>query len=249
MVPGAHRVWGRRCRSGGQPSARSARLDGRGSGRTGHCFSGLHGVRLQSADAAGAAPCRRPLTEPSASGPGAGRASAVPLRGLRWHVGGVLAGNRCACRGTSRRGVVEVGAAVDAGSLELSDHRHHPGGILGVLRTGLGRLVVLGSGGERQFHALAGRHGPAAFGHCHGKARSTGRLDTVSIPSGLHLFHAGSLSGPVRRPDIRARFRRGSHTRRAAVDDPGRDLGNWFCALRLARAQAGAGRSVRADQP
>jgi len=32
------------------------------------------------------------------------------------------------------------------------------GQLLGLLRTGLGWLVVLGSGGERLLHALAGRH-------------------------------------------------------------------------------------------
>src|SRR3546814_15097362 len=37
--------------------------------------------------------------------------------------------------------------------------------VVGVLRTGLGRLVVLGSGRERQLHAVAGRRGARSEEH------------------------------------------------------------------------------------
>ena len=49
----------------------------------------------------------------------------------------------------------------------VPDLRHDAGQLVGLLRTGLGRLVVLGSGRECLIHALAGRHGadPFAGGH------------------------------------------------------------------------------------
>jgi hypothetical protein len=45
------------------------------------------------------------------------------------------------------------------------------GSLVGLLRAGLGRLVVLGPGGERLLHALAGGHRAAALGDRGGEAR------------------------------------------------------------------------------
>ena len=50
---------------------------------------------------------------------------------------------------------------------------------MGILRTGLGRLVVLGSGGECFLYALAGRHRAGSFAGGYGQARSVQELDTV----------------------------------------------------------------------
>ena len=47
--------------------------------------------------------------------------------------------------------------------VDLPDLRHRAGQLVGLLRTGLGRLVVLGSGRERLVHAVAGRHGADPF--------------------------------------------------------------------------------------
>src|SRR5258708_14056515 len=45
------------------------------------------------------------------------------------------------------------------------------------LRTGLGRLVVLGSGRERFVHALAGRNGSDSLARGYGKTRWIQKLD------------------------------------------------------------------------
>ena len=42
--------------------------------------------------------------------------------------------------------------------VDIPNHRHCARQLVGLLRTRLGRLVVLGSGGERLVHAMAGRH-------------------------------------------------------------------------------------------
>ena len=76
-------------------------------------------------------------------------------------------------------------AALGAGRLEPAHGRHHAGLVLGLLRAGLGRLVVLGPGGERLLHALAGRHGPAALGDRHREARRAGGLDAVPVAGRL----------------------------------------------------------------
>jgi cytochrome c-type biogenesis protein CcmF len=46
-------------------------------------------------------------------------------------------------------------STLDKCGLGISDSRYHTGILVGLLRTGLGRLVVLGCGRERLFHALA----------------------------------------------------------------------------------------------
>ena len=48
--------------------------------------------------------------------------------------------------------------AMDHGRVDVSDLRHRAGKFLGLLRTRLGRLVVLGSGRKRVVHAVARRH-------------------------------------------------------------------------------------------
>jgi cytochrome c-type biogenesis protein CcmF len=56
-------------------------------------------------------------------------------------------------------------------------HRHHRGQLLGLLRTGLGRLVVLGSGRKCLADAVAGGDRAAPFGQRAGDARCAARLD------------------------------------------------------------------------
>ena len=51
------------------------------------------------------------------------------------------------------------------------------GSWLGLLRARLGRLVVLGSGGERLVHAVARRHGADPFAGGDRKARRVPQLD------------------------------------------------------------------------
>src|ERR1700722_10042545 len=56
-----------------------------------------------------------------------------------------------------------MGAAVDAAGVDIPHAGHRDGLVLGLLRTRLGRLVVLGSGRERFADAVACRHRAAAF--------------------------------------------------------------------------------------
>ena len=49
----------------------------------------------------------------------------------------------------------------------LPDSWHSAGQLVGLLRAGLGRLVVLGPSGERQLHAMAGRCGTDPFAGRH----------------------------------------------------------------------------------
>ena len=72
--------------------------------------------------------------------------------------------DRRADRGPHRRRLGALGAAVDAGRLDVPHARHRDGLVLGLLRARLGRLVVLGSGRERLADAVARRHRAAAFG-------------------------------------------------------------------------------------
>ena len=72
------------------------------------------------------------------------------------------------------------GAALHADRLDRADLRHRAGKLVGLLRTGLGRLLVLGSGGECLADALADRHRAAAFGAGDGKQRRLPHLDLAA---------------------------------------------------------------------
>ena len=73
-------------------------------------------------------------------------------------------------------------AALDHRGLGVSDHRHHARQLVGLLRTGLGRLVVLGPGGECLVHALAGRYRADPFA---GGDRETRRLQALDGAAGI----------------------------------------------------------------
>jgi hypothetical protein len=118
--------------------------------------------------------------EPAVAGPRFGLPSAVPVSGLCRAFHGVQLCRGRADRGPGRCGLGALGAALDAGGLGLPDHRHRAGVVVGLLRTWLGRVLVLGPGGKRQLHALASGGGAAAFGHRGGKARKPEGLDDPS---------------------------------------------------------------------
>jgi len=61
-------------------------------------------------------------------------------------------------RRSRRCRVGALGQAMVAGLVVLPDGRYRDGQLVGLLHVGLGRLVVLGPGGERVVHAMAGRH-------------------------------------------------------------------------------------------
>ena len=58
--------------------------------------------------------------------------------------------------------------------------RHRARQLVGVLRARLGRLLVLGSGGERLVHALAGGHRADPFAGGHREARPVQELDAAA---------------------------------------------------------------------
>ena len=169
-----------------QPADGAEGLGAGGAGRTGGGLPRLHGVRLQPVRAGVPRAGGGGQPEPHPSGPLPRHPSALPLRRLRRAERGVEPGGGGPDRGARRRGLGALGTAVDAGRLEPAHRGHHPGLVLGLLLARLGRLVVLGPGGERQLHALAGGHGAAALGGGDGEARGVAGLD--------HLPGAARLS-------------------------------------------------------
>jgi cytochrome c-type biogenesis protein CcmF len=76
--------------------------------------------------------------------------------------------------------------------------------VVGLLRTRLGRLVVLGPGGERFVHALAGRHGAGALAGGDRKARQLQELDGAAGDLGLLAVAARHLPRAFGRADLGA---------------------------------------------
>ncbi len=81
-------------------------------------------------------------------------------------------------------------AALDDGDLGIPHRRHFPGRTLGLLGAGLGRVLGMGSGGERVADAMADGHGVPAFGDDAGKTRHAEGMERVADL--LHV-HAGDL--------------------------------------------------------
>ena len=139
--------------------------------------------------------------------------------------------------GRARRRLGALGAAVDAARLDVPHDRHRHGLVVGLLRARLGRLVVLGSGRERVLHALARRHGAAAFGARHGEARRAEGVDDPARDPRLLAVADGHLPRALGRADLGARLRRRSAPRRVHPRDPVAVHRRRACALRLARAR------------
>ncbi len=115
--------------------------------------------------------------------------------------------------------------------------RHRARKLVGVLRTGLGRLVVLGPGGKRLVHALAGRHRADSLAGGDREARQFPQLDRAA--GDLHFLAVadGHIPRSIRRADIRACLRDRSPARCVHPRLP-------RCRHRLL---AGAVRMARAD--
>ena len=107
--------------------------------------------------------CRRALAQPPAAGSRAHLSPPLAVHGVCGHGSGL-----CICHGRTdcRPAGCCLGAlvaSVDDGCLGVPDPGHCIGFVVGLLRTGLGGLVVLGPGGKRIFHALAGGHSAHPF--------------------------------------------------------------------------------------
>ena len=96
--------------------------------------------------------------QPAASGSCAGHTSPAAVHGLRGHGCALCFRDRCAVERQVGCTLGPLDPAVDDRGLDVSDRGHCSGQLVGLLRIGLGRLVVLGPGGERIVHALVGRH-------------------------------------------------------------------------------------------
>src|SRR6266498_3719429 len=86
-------------------------------------------------------------------------------------------------------------AAMDHSGMDVSHLRHRSGKFLGLLRTRMGRLVVLGSGGKRFIYALAGGHGTHTFPGRHGKAWWVQKLDGAPGNYSVFAESVRNLSG------------------------------------------------------
>src|SRR5690606_32931576 len=106
--------------------------------------------------AAGADRWSRP--QPAVAGLWPDRASTDAVHGLRGLLGGLRLRHRRLAWRPAGRGLGALVAAVDHRCMGVPWCRYHLGFVVGLLRTGLGWLVVLGPGGKRLVHALAGGH-------------------------------------------------------------------------------------------
>src|SRR5262249_27895640 len=140
-----------------------------------------------------------------------------------------------------------LGAPMDACSVDFPDRWHRYGLLLGLLRARLGRILVLGSGGERVADAVAGRHGAAAFGCGDGKAQRIENLDPAAGDPCVLFVPDRHLLGAVGGAHVRACFCQRPSTRRVYSGHPGAFHRRWFDAVCLARANAKGGRAVRSD--
>jgi hypothetical protein len=118
----------------------------------------VHAADVQSLRAPVPDPARGPRPQPAAAGLWSGHPPADALHGLRRLLGRLRLRHRRADRRSARRRLGALVAALDHGRLGVPDHRHRARLLVGLLRTRLGRLVVLGPGRERVADALAGGH-------------------------------------------------------------------------------------------
>ncbi len=140
----------------------------------------VHPDDLQSVHPARSGADRGPRSQSDPAGPRPRHPSAAALSRLCRLLDLLLLFGRRPDRGTHRCVLGALGAAMDAGRLDVPHRRHRHGLVLGLLRARLGRFLVLGSGRERLLHAVAGGHRAAAFGDRHGKALGAEDLDAAA---------------------------------------------------------------------
>ncbi len=164
------------------------------------------------------------------------RASAAAVHGLCRARGALCLRHRRAARGPAGRRLGALDAALDQCRLGVSDPGHHARQLVGLLRAGLGWLVVLGSGRECLADALAAGHGAGAFAGGDREARPVARLDPAARHLRLRAEPARHLPGALRGADLGACLCRRSHPRRLRARLSGRGHRRLAAALRAARA-------------
>jgi hypothetical protein len=100
-----------------------------------------------------------------------------------------------------------LGTPLDGGGMGLFNLGYRAGFLVGLLRIGLGRLVVLGPGGERLSHALVGGHGADPFAHGQRQARQLQGLDGVVVDQRVFAVAVGHIFGPLGGAHLGSRVR------------------------------------------
>ena len=192
---------------------------------------------------------RRPRPQPAPAGPGSRLSPAVFLFRLCRVLDLLFLCNRGVDRGQGRRGLGALGAALGIDRVVRTDDRRRDGQLVGLLCARLGRLVGLGPGRERLLHALAARHGTAAFrGRCR-KARNLAALDRAARDHDLRHEPDRHLPGALGRLDLGSLVCARPDPRRVYPhSDRGRDRRRAY-PLCVARAGSRRRQFVRAGQP
>ena len=154
----------------------------------------------------GAGAGRRQRSESAAAVPGDGDSSSDAVPGLC----GIL-GSLCLCAGRAddalpRRKVDQHHAPLDHGDVAVFDLRHFSRHALGLRRAGLGRLLGLGPGRERQFDAVADGYSISALRDDAGKARHDEELERVADLYHLHAVDSWYIADAKRTGAIRPRI-------------------------------------------
>ena len=144
-----------------------------GAGGAGTRLLRLPASRLEPVRAADPGGGRGQGAQPLAPGPRPRLPSADALLRLCRPVGRVQPRRRGPADRRSRQPARPGDAAVGARRVDPADARHHRGQLLGLLRIGLGRLVVLGPGRERLADAVARGDRAAALDQRARRARRT----------------------------------------------------------------------------
>ncbi len=187
----------------------------------------------------------RPRPEPAAAGSRHGVPSAAAVHGVRRLLGRLRVRDRGASRRPPGCDLGALVAAVDDARLVFPHLRHHARELVGLLRAGLGRLVVLGSGRERVVHALAHRHGADPLARRHRKAGHVQGVDGVARDLRVLALAARHVPRALRRADVGARVRDGSAPRRVHPGLPCARHRRLARAVRAARAQGQRRRPLR----
>ena len=147
---------------------------------------------------------------------------------------------------TTRSNLGQVDPAVDYLRVAVSDHRHRARQLVGLLRAGLGRMVVLGPGRERILHALAGGHGADPLAQRHREARHLQELDTAAGDICLFAEPRRNLLGALRRPGVGALVRHRPDPWALYSRVSGTDHRRFIDSVRVAGAEAVRARRLRA---
>src|SRR5690606_856620 len=114
---------------------------------------------------------------------------------------------------------------------------HYSGLVVGLLRAGLGWLVVLGPGGKRLVHALAGGYGADPLAGGDREAWGVQELDRAAGDCRVLAEPAGYLPGAFRRADLGACLCRRPVAWRVHPDLPA--VRGWWFAHPVRPARAG----------